>query len=71
MAKRTREFLDNPKLPELNAPKYRRVAPKQDMDISSYTESTTASGTIPNTSNDGPFAHFNSQPYGQGNFRPT
>ena len=68
MAKRAREDLGNNGMPELAAPKYRRVAPKQEMDIPPFTEANNTT----NQPAEGFGAHTNPPqlPYG-GNLRPT
>lgn len=51
MAKRPRETMENPILPEINAPKYRRVAPKQDIEVIEQpnASTTTSDNYTPNT----------------------
>lgn len=68
MAKRNRQGLDSPPLSDMSAPKYRRVAPKQEMELGFHNGPTT------NQVNDtfGMRPNINpQQPYNVSNYRPT
>lgn len=69
MAKRTRQGIDSPPLSDMSAPKYRRVAPKQELELNMQNPTPLNQ----QTQEFGLRANLNTQqaPYHAPNYRPT